>query len=86
MNEFSMQVFFPIMLGPLIVLLVMVASGSIFTLPSMVLLVMVPFVSRLMNSSRILALAERMSSFLPVSSHHVLRISALTLKPMLTIS
>ena len=42
--------------------------------------------SRSMYSSRILALAESMSSFLPVSSHHELRISALTLKPMLTIS
>lgn len=52
----------------------------------MVLLIMVPLISRSMYSSSMVVLAERMSSFLPVSSHHELRISAFTLKPMFTIS
>ena len=86
MNEFSMFAFLPIMHGPLMVLFVILASLSMFTRPSMVLFSLVPLTSRFMYSSRIFALAERMSSFLPVSSHHELRISALTLKPMLTIS
>ena len=69
------------MQGPLIVLFIIFASESILTLPSIVLLIMLPRMSRSMYSSSIFAFADRMSSFLPVSSHHELRISAFTLKP-----
>src|SRR4030066_1571540 len=86
MKEFSITVSFPITQGPLMVLAAIFASASILTRPSVVLLVTVPLMSRSMYSSSIFALAERISSFLPVSSHHELRISALTLKPMFTIS
>lgn len=86
MNECSTLTFFPIMHGPLMVLSVIFASAPVLTLPSIMLFIMIPFMSRLIYSSRMRALADKMSSFLPVSSHHEFKISALTLKPMFIIS
>lgn len=60
--------------------------SSMVTLPSILLSMISPRISRLANSSKTLAFAYIISSFLPVSSHQVFSFSALTLKPSFIIS